>query len=613
MAKAARLCVRGRVRGRVRRALASDTRPPSAQPARLGARVSDTRPPPCADAPEDPLLGVVLDERYKVLERIGEGGMGRVYRGRHVTLGKAIALKVLKGEFSSERDLTERFLREARAASRIGHENIVDIIDFGATPEGEAYFVMEYLAGRELESLLVEHGRLPWSRTRGILLQIAKAMEVAHRAGIVHRDMKPSNVFLIPRDGNPDYVKLFDFGIAKIEDMAGLTQAGMVFGTVAYMAPEQAKAETVDSRVDIYALGCIAFELLTGKLPFDDPKPHKILDMHIGDPVPSMRSVAPHALISIEVELAVTRAMAKDPDDRFPDMAGFARALAAVPAEASSGGPSPRRRPLRPQARLAPIEAREDSGSSSGLELEFLASLYVALADADGELGAEELELLVARLCERTEGVSKVEVGRRVRHAHADWRAAPAAEHRAARLRMCARELRGLLPRPELAAVLADLYEIAGVDARVPDVELRLIIAVTQELDLSPDPRLLATAFLYLTVSHADGKLDPKEQREVVGRLRTWAPRATEAEVCTVLHWASAEFARRGDRQAQLECAREAADQLRMSAGDDALRRILADLWRIAGADGEIAVEERRFIMDIVERFKAAPSKPAPR
>ena len=274
---------------------------------------------PPIDAPDDDLIGAVLAERYKVLEAIGEGGMGRVYRGIHVTLGKAIALKVLKGEFTGNRDLTERFFREARAASRIGHENIVDIIDFGTTPAGEAYFVMEYLNGRELEELMGELGRLPWARARAVFIQITRAMSAAHRAGVVHRDMKPSNVFLIARDGNPDYVKLFDFGIAKIDDMAGLTRAGMVFGTVAYMAPEQAMAEDVDNRTDIYAVGVMFYELLTGQPPYVAEDPTDVLRMHLHSPLPPLSEVPGVRDDSVRAQLErwIHECMAKDPNDRF--------------------------------------------------------------------------------------------------------------------------------------------------------------------------------------------------------------------------------------------------------------------------------------------------------
>ncbi|EDM81380.1 serine/threonine protein kinase [Plesiocystis pacifica SIR-1] len=568
---------------------------------------------------EDPLLGAVLGNRYKVLELVGEGGMGQVYRGQHVGLDRPVAIKVLRHEFGMDRSLIERFLREARAASRIGHENIVDIIDVGNIPEGGAYFVMEFLEGNELEDLLNREGRMPWARARGILIQIARALGAAHKVGVIHRDMKPSNVVLVHRDGNPDYVKLLDFGIAKIEDEAGLTQTGMVFGTVAYMSPEQAMAQSVDSRADIYALGCLAFELLSGQLPFDDVNPTRMLDMHIEDPAPKLREVSPHAGIPPAVEVAVLRAMAKAADDRFQTMAAFADALAAVPADYEVPGAGKRKRPPRPQVRRAPILARKRVTSAPidvrgarvpmPPELTMLSTLYVALAASDGELDGAETELIVERVHEWRSSLARRDVGTLLRHTLADFQAMAKASPdgglaaRNKRVSEACEDLQRLLERKQLAAILADLYEIAGVDGRVPDEELRFIVKVTSLLGLTPDPRLLATAYLYLTLSHADGVVDPEEVKVVHEQLRSWAPEASEAEVKTVIRWARAEFERRPSVDEQLACAQEAANQLSLSADPDALRRILADLWRIAGADGFIADEEQRFIMDMVERF----------
>ena len=587
----------------------------------------DRRPtnPPSDDADGDPLIGEVLGERYKVVSRVGEGGMGTVYLGKHVTLGKAVALKVLKPEFADDQALAERFLREAQVASRIGHENIVDIIDFGQTIDGAAYFVMEHLDGRELDDLLAREGRLPWPRARGILVQIARALGAAHRAGVIHRDLKPGNILLISREHNPDYVKLLDFGIAKLEGEAGLTHAGMVFGTVGYMSPEQAKGESVDARTDIYALGCVAFEMLTGQLPFDDRNPQRVLDMHIEVPAPSLRSLVPHARIPAAVEATLLQALAKDPDARFADMAAFERALSAVAPElevSSSAeeavGPTTivatRRPAARQGARRTPVGKRVTTspkpvrGMAVPLpaELPLLATLYLGLAyGADGELSSSENELLIDRIHEWTLEVPRREVGRLLRYTLADLRGLDV-EARNAQIHGCARELSELLPRTQLAAVLADLYELAGADDRVLDPELRYIVNVTSALGLTPDPRLLATAYLFLTLGHADGHLDGDEQRVLGEQLQAWSPDSSEAEVRTVLRWAAAEFERRPSYAEQLACAREAADQLRLSADPDALRRILADLWRIAGADGHIAVEEQRFIMDMVERFGTA-------
>src|SRR5690606_33390850 len=164
--------------------------------------------------------------------------MGAVYVGRHVTLGKRVALKVLKQEMSYDKTLVERFLREAKATSSIEHDNVVEILDFGHTPDGSAFFVMEFLKGEELATSMERSGPIPWARAKGILIQVAEALAAAHDNGIIHRDMKPGNIFLVNRGGREDVVKVLDFGIAKVEHEDALTRAGMVFGTAGYMAPE---------------------------------------------------------------------------------------------------------------------------------------------------------------------------------------------------------------------------------------------------------------------------------------------------------------------------------------------------------------------------------------
>ena len=581
----------------------------------MSERTDPTRHTPAGQPDEH--VGAVFAERYEVLERIGEGGMGMVYLGRHVTLDRAIALKVLKPDLSENEEVVERFLREARAASRIGHEHIVDIIDVGRTASGITYFVMERLEGQELESLLDREGRLPWARARGILIQVARALGAAHQAGVIHRDMKPSNVFLIERGGNPDYVKLLDFGIAKIEGQAGLTQTGMIFGTVGYMAPEQAMGAQVDHRIDIYALGCLAFEMLVGRLPFEHKDPHKVLDMHIETLPPRPRALAPYADIPSAVEELILQALAKAPEDRLQTLAALVGAIAALPTDA---GPrqarAGRKGPPRPQPRRAPIMARKMMTNppipTAGLgvpvppELSLLATLYVSLADTDGVISSEETDLLVARLHEWGPELPRDEIGALLRHALADWHALATPEARRDRTRELALELSELLPRAQLAAVLSDLYEIAGIDGHVPEAELRVIVTVTKHLGLTPDPRLLATAYLYLTLGYADGVFDTNEERVLSEQVAAWSPGASEAEVGAVLRWASAEFERRVTQDDRLACAREAADQLSLSADDGALRQILAGLWRMAGADGHICVEEQQFIMDIVDRFGTA-------
>ncbi len=197
--------------------------------------------------------GRVIDNRYRVIRKIGEGGMGTVYAGEHVEIGKDVAIKILHPAYSTQQDLVERFRREARAASRIGHPHIIDVTDFGETEDGCAYFVMEHLDGIDLADVLSHERRLAPERACQIAIQICRALAAAHAAGVIHRDLKPENIFLVARDGQADFVKVLDFGIARSMGRARrLTNPGVAMGTPEYMAPEQAEGGAVDQRSDIY-------------------------------------------------------------------------------------------------------------------------------------------------------------------------------------------------------------------------------------------------------------------------------------------------------------------------------------------------------------------------
>jgi serine/threonine-protein kinase len=279
---------------------------------------------------DDPLIGRVLSERYRIVRKIGEGGMGCVYQAEHALIEKKIALKVLFQDLTRRADLVARFLQEAKSASRIGHENVIDISDFGQSPDGLVFIAMEYLDGQDLGKLLKKVGAMHWERVRPILMQIAKGLRAAHGNGIIHRDMKPENVYLIQREARPDFVKVLDFGIAKvINDDAGgpaLTQTGMIFGTPEYMSPEQAQGSPPDHRVDIYAVGCIMYHMLTGSVPFMADNFMGILTKHLLEaPVPP-RVRRPDLDILPDVEAICLRAMEKDRDKRYPDMDAFYRA-----------------------------------------------------------------------------------------------------------------------------------------------------------------------------------------------------------------------------------------------------------------------------------------------
>jgi len=278
----------------------------------------------------DPYVGTVLNDRYRIQYKIGAGGMGAVYLAEHVVIERKVAIKILSQDFATKADLVQRFIQEARAAARIGHENIVEVYDFGETASGSVFFAMEYLDGRDLASLIQQKGGLQAQQIKPIISQICKALWAAHSKQIVHRDLKPENIYLINKDGQQDFVKILDFGIAKmnnVDDGGGrLTRAGMIFGTPEYMSPEQARGEVPDHRVDIYALGCIIYEMLTGRVPFQAESFMGTLTKHMfeqPDP-PSRRARFP---VPPDLEAICLKAMEKDRDRRFQTMQEMGQAI----------------------------------------------------------------------------------------------------------------------------------------------------------------------------------------------------------------------------------------------------------------------------------------------
>jgi serine/threonine protein kinase len=240
----------------------------------------------------DALLGTILAGRYRIEELLGSGGMGAVYRAEHVHMRKAVAVKVLHREMTAFPEVVARFEREAVAAGRIAHPHVVSASDFGQLDDGSFYLALEFVEGHSLSKLVDTEGALPPERALRIARQIAEALQAAHGVGIVHRDLKPDNVMLIVKDGDPDYVKVLDFGIAKIKvedagDQPALTQIGTVFGTPEYMSPEQARGEAVDARADVYTVGVILYEMLSGVSPFKDEDLVVVLTRHLtADPPP---------------------------------------------------------------------------------------------------------------------------------------------------------------------------------------------------------------------------------------------------------------------------------------------------------------------------------------
>ncbi len=282
----------------------------------------------------DPLVGTVLADRYEIVRRIGEGGMGAVYEARHTVIGKRVAVKVLLDKFLEKRELVARLLQEARLASSIGHENIVDVTDFGTTVDGRAFVVMEFLEGEALAALVTREAPLPVERSLRIVRQVASALGAAHAKGIVHRDVKPENCYLVRR-GDADFVKVVDFGVSKVmharedgPEWQRLTRTGMVLGTPLYMSPEQARGgEDIDSRADIWAVGVMLYECLTGEVPFRANNYLGVISQVLTHEAPPPTKLRPELGIPPAVETVVMRALDKDRERRYQNMAHLERDL----------------------------------------------------------------------------------------------------------------------------------------------------------------------------------------------------------------------------------------------------------------------------------------------
>ncbi len=279
---------------------------------RCGAAVSLT-------ANEDALIGRVINGAYRIEQSIGVGGMGRVYRANQTMLGRTVAIKVIHQHLLGDEASVARFYTEARAASRLNHPNSVSIIDFGRTDDGLLHLVMEYLHGHDLAMVMQEEGPFSFARICRILESVLAALAEAHELSVVHRDLKPENIILQRQRRGGDFVKVVDFGLAKILEptATSVTSPGLVCGTPDYMSPEQARGEDIDGRGDLYSVGVLLFELLTGRLPFEDETPTKVALRHLTEPVPDPRQVAPLRNIPDKLAQITLRALSKDREDRY--------------------------------------------------------------------------------------------------------------------------------------------------------------------------------------------------------------------------------------------------------------------------------------------------------
>jgi serine/threonine-protein kinase len=309
---------------------------------------------------EDPLIGTTVGDTFRIVRLVGEGGMARVYEAHHVRLAtKSFAIKVLNAAHAHQPEVVARFQREAEAASGIGHPNVADVYDVSRTADGTPYLVSEFLRGTDFSTLLKERGKLEVGLTIHIARQVVRALGAAHARGIVHRDVKPENVFLVG-DSDAPLVKVLDFGISKMGGPEGgrstLTRTGMIMGTPGYMPPEQARGGKVDHRADVYGVGAMLYRALTGQLPFDAEDPADALAAVLTEEPPRPRSI--EASIPEALELVIERSMAKEPGERYSSMAELDADLEAFVPEARAFS-------LLPAAPTTPTATRPSTGSST--------------------------------------------------------------------------------------------------------------------------------------------------------------------------------------------------------------------------------------------------------
>jgi eukaryotic-like serine/threonine-protein kinase len=314
--------------------------------------------------PADPFIGRdILEGQFHVLQKIGSGGMGAVYKASQPEMNRTVAVKILHPKLANRKDLVSRFRREARAMSHLNHPNTVKVFLYGELEDGSLYIVMEFLDGKNLHQTVRKDGPLSWERALPVLVQVCGALEEAHQKGIVHRDLKPENIFLCNQGGLEDFPKVLDFGLAKVTEREMrpgsiiLTQEGMVFGTPEFMSPEQAQGKVLDARSDIYSLAVILYESLTGKLPFDARTPMEYIQHHVASKPIDLNARVPEKKFPQGLAQVVAKAIEKKPDDRYASAGDFARALQAfVPNNRALADviPPPTNSPIPPPTQSMP-------------------------------------------------------------------------------------------------------------------------------------------------------------------------------------------------------------------------------------------------------------------
>lgn len=317
---------------------------------------------------EDPLLGLVVEGRYRIESVIGQGSAGTVYKAIQELIGREVAIKVLHDYLVSDEEFIKRFRQEAKASSRLSHPNIITIYDFGVLPKtGRPYIAMDLLRGTPLSEMIADRGYLPMEEAIPILSQVCAALAEAHRQGVVHRDVKPENMVLVERSGQKMFPIVVDFGIARLvqeeSDVAKITRTGTVCGSPTYMSPEQCTSSKVDHRSDIYSVGIVIYETLTGTVPFMSDELAKVMAMHLTDPPTPLNKVRPDLQFPEMLERVVAKALSKSPDDRFQDMDDLASAITEA-AKQPTANPLAVSQPL-PVLQPGPLAASEDIGGQA--------------------------------------------------------------------------------------------------------------------------------------------------------------------------------------------------------------------------------------------------------
>ena len=271
-----------------------------------------------SEAPYSDLIGKTIDKKYLIQSVLGEGGMAVVYRAHHVQMERTVVIKVMQGWLLSNRNSVERFERECKLTAKLNHPNIVSVYDVGLINGKEPYLVMEYIKGESLADKIHNSGALPYATTANIIIQICRGLQEAHTSGIIHRDLKPDNVLLQHKSDRPDWVKIVDFGISNfVHGSKKLTKTGRMVGTPEYIAPEQLKDRPIDMRTDLYGIGIMMFEMLTGRVPFDGESAESILMKHLLEDAPTMAEVRPELAENNLFQPIVDKLLKKNPDDRY--------------------------------------------------------------------------------------------------------------------------------------------------------------------------------------------------------------------------------------------------------------------------------------------------------